>query len=131
MTTDPRLTARLLPGSRLAALGVLLATTEKTQPPPMAPAGETPMPTPLGDQPPPPPPEPVSAQGWPVIQQLVDAVYVRLPKELQRPTGGCSCAYCKAHPKEVPMWDTLAIPLGPVRNRTTWTVHAPEWRYPK
>ncbi len=72
---------------------------------------------------------PPSLQGWPVIKQLKGAVYLRIPPELQQPTGGCSCQYCCAHPDEVPMWDTLAVPLQPTSHphALTWTVHAPEW----
>lgn len=69
----------------------------------------------------------ISLQGWPVIQQLAGAVYVRIPKELQRECGGCSCAYCVSHPDETPMWDTLGVPLGDARSPMTWTLHAPEW----
>lgn len=50
--------------------------------------------------------------------------YIRLPAQLQRPTDGCVCTYCKAHPERTPTWDTLAIPKGVPG--TAWTVHMPD-----
>jgi hypothetical protein len=48
--------------------------------------------------------------------------FVSLPVPLQRPiTGGCQCAFCKAHPNRPPMWDTLATD-----GVDSWTVHYPE-----
>lgn len=79
----------------------------------------------------------LTLQGWPVLRIWKGSAYLRIPQELRTPiTGGCSCTYCKAHPKEVPSWDTLGIPLNQdFRNGTgisqhahTWTVHAPEWQ---
>ena len=87
------------------------------------------MPTPTDQNPPATPPVGISLQGWPVLDpgpRFTDAVYVRIPKDLQRPVGGCACRYCVAHPDEIPSWDTLGIPLRPPY--TTWTVHAPEWK---
>lgn len=69
-----------------------------------------------------------SLQGWPVLRVWRGAAYVRIPKELQRPTDGCSCTYCVLHPDEPPMWDTLGIPLEKRGYTTTWTLHAPEWK---
>jgi hypothetical protein len=70
----------------------------------------------------------ISLQGWDVLRVWRGSVYVRIPYELRRVIdGGCSCRYCKEHKGEVPTWDTLGIPLEGQR-RTTWTVHAPEWR---
>ena len=69
---------------------------------------------------------PASVQGWPVVKILPGAVYVRLPVELRRPTGGCSCQYCVAHPDETPTWDTLGIPV--TGRMITWSLHAPEWK---
>lgn len=73
-------------------------------------------------------PPPPSLQGWPVLDPgkrlEKDALYVRIPKELQRLCNGCSCRYCVAHPDEEPAWDTLGIPLD---GGMTWTLHAPEW----
>jgi len=81
--------------------------------------------------------EAMNVQGWRVLDPKFlkilknpGAVYVRLPLELQRPTGGCSCDYCKqakvGNPEYVPMWDTLGVPLEP--GKRTWTLHAPEWK---
>lgn len=69
----------------------------------------------------------ISLQGWPVLRVWRGAVYVRIPKDLQKPTGGCSCTYCVMHPNEVPSWDTLGIPIDGAGSRVTWTLHAPEW----
>jgi len=64
-----------------------------------------------------------------VIAIAGDAVYLRLPKELQRDAGGCTCDYCTRHPEEPPKWDTLAVPtnaeLGS-RRAYSWTVHLPD-----
>jgi hypothetical protein len=55
-------------------------------------------------------------------------VYIRIPEALAVPIdGGCQCAYCKAHPALVPMWDTLAVPDD--RNGHAWTVHMPEGKH--
>ena len=70
----------------------------------------------------------VSLQGWPVLETTITtALYLRIPRELQRPiAGGCCCNYCQQHPELlVPAWDTLGIPVD---GGTTWTVHAPEWQ---
>ena len=66
--------------------------------------------------------------GMKVLGRRGNTLWVRLPSELQRPCGTCSCPYCKAHPAEVPMWDTLAIPIAPPASSqdTTWTVHLPD-----
>lgn len=37
--------------------------------------------------------------------------------------GGCKCAYCVAHPEQVPTWDTLAV--HPT-SADTWAVHMPD-----
>jgi hypothetical protein len=76
--------------------------------------------------------EPGSLQAWPVVHidtKPGGAVFVRLPKELQRPIPGglCACKYCTSHPDEPPTWDTLGIPTDG-DSRGTWTVHAPEWK---
>jgi hypothetical protein len=62
-------------------------------------------------------------------------LYFRIEPELQEPidpngaTRGCACAYCKAHPDQVPKWDTLAVHP---QSRWTWRVHMPDpsndWR---
>ena len=74
----------------------------------------------------------INVQGWRVIRQDADAVYLRLPVELQRPIdGGCKCKHCRDFPDRVPSWDTLGVPLKNVGQipwaQTTWTLHAPEW----
>jgi hypothetical protein len=70
---------------------------------------------------------PSKLNGWAVLRVWKGAVYVRIPRDLQTPTPGCRCDYCKAHPEDVSAWDTLGIPLSG-SNRTTWTLHAPEWK---
>jgi hypothetical protein len=57
-------------------------------------------------------------------------IYVELPAACRRPTDGCACDYCKAHPQLEPAWDTLAIGAeAPGRGKLehAWTVHAPEF----
>ena len=35
--------------------------------------------------------------------------FVKLPEPLRRPIeGGCSCNFCKEHPRLTPSWDTVA-----------------------
>jgi hypothetical protein len=53
-----------------------------------------------------------------------DTLFMPLPGDLRRPIeGGCSCAFCKAHPDLVPQWDVVACsPASPY----AWTVHYPE-----
>lgn len=60
-----------------------------------------------------------------VIARTDSAVYLRIPKELQRPIDKCQCPYCKAHPEVAPTWDTLVVPVG---NSTGYasTVHMPD-----
>lgn len=69
---------------------------------------------------------PLRLSGWTVLRVWRGSVYLRLPVELQRATGGCDCRYCKAHPELVPCWDTLGVPLMP--GASSWTLHAPEWQ---
>ena len=63
-----------------------------------------------------------------------EAVYVRLPEELQRPAmpelpGNCTCRSCKG---ETPgAWDTLVVPTLPAKHAKhaldwTYTVHMPD-----
>src|SRR5258708_5311515 len=63
--------------------------------------------------------------GMSVIARAKDAVYLRIPKELQVPCNGCDCPYCKAHLNEVPSWDTLGVPTANKRLNTAWTLHMP------
>lgn len=65
-----------------------------------------------------------------VIARAAGAVYMRLPPDLQRDCGGCSCDYCKVHPDEKPMWDTLAVPIENLMRTPSldwsWTLHMPD-----
>lgn len=63
-----------------------------------------------------------------VIARTASTIFIRLPPDRQRECGGCSCAYCKAHPELTPRWDTLAVALDkPAEgNDCTWTVHMPD-----
>lgn len=65
---------------------------------------------------------------WPQLKLTPQrTLFVALPVELQRTIeGGCSCPYCKSHPNQTPMWDTLAIDAKAQRH--TWIVHYPEMR---
>lgn len=65
--------------------------------------------------------------GMPIIARTKDAIYIRIPRELQKPCDGCECSYCKAHPRETPGWDTLAVTRdkGAI-HESTWTVHMPD-----
>ena len=55
-----------------------------------------------------------------------NTIFVALPKAIQQPiNGGCQCPYCKAHPNDYPMWDTLAI-CADDKHGHTWTVHYPD-----
>lgn len=51
-------------------------------------------------------------------------IYLRIPPALATPiVGGCHCPYCKAHPEQVPTWDTLAVSED---HDHSWTVHMPD-----
>lgn len=71
----------------------------------------------------------LSLQAWRVLEARAvttrgGVVFVRVPRELRRPIAhGCTCAYCVAHPLEVPTWDTVAIPT--TAGEYTYTVHMP------
>jgi len=67
----------------------------------------------------------VFLQGWTVLRVWRGSLYLRIPKELQAPAGPCECRYCKTHPRHVPTWDTMGVPLKP--GAKSWTCHAPEW----
>lgn len=58
-----------------------------------------------------------------VLCKTKDAVYLRLPRELQRLTDGCSCPHCTKAP-HLAAWDTLVVPLE--SGEHTWTVHMPD-----
>ena len=62
-----------------------------------------------------------------VIAQTRDAVYLRLPAELQREIeGGCECVQCKAS-IDLPRWDTLVVPTDASERHAdySYTVHMP------
>jgi len=60
-----------------------------------------------------------------VIALTKDAVYLRLPQELQRDCGGCACQHCKRNP-ELAKWDTLVVPFGTDdKYQRSYTVHMP------
>lgn len=56
-----------------------------------------------------------------VLIVTVGAVYLRLPRELQRDAGTCQCQWCKG---ESAKWDTLVVLLTPGTH--TYTVHCPD-----
>lgn len=68
-----------------------------------------------------------------VLATTADAVYLRLPRELQRPIeDGCQCAHCQKDYHATPAWDTLVVPTAPF-NRSmsygewhSYTVHMPD-----
>jgi hypothetical protein len=70
-------------------------------------------------------------KGAAIIARTKLAVYVRIPRELQQQAldGKCDCLYCKSHPGETAMWDTLVVSTEapPSRGRDyAWTVHLPD-----
>jgi len=51
-------------------------------------------------------------------------IFVPLTHNLRRAiNGGCQCPHCKAHPHDVPMWDTLAAHPD---SKHSWIVHFPD-----
>jgi hypothetical protein len=65
-----------------------------------------------------------SLNGMSIIARTKEAIYLRIPKELQQPAGKCTCPHCKGADA---FWDTLAVPIAPPqRNDTAWTVHMPD-----
>lgn len=63
-----------------------------------------------------------------IIGRTDTTIFIRLPDDLQRDCGKCSCAYCVAHPDETPRWDTLAVATDKPKegNDYAWTVHMPD-----
>ena len=68
-----------------------------------------------------------------VLATTADAVYLRLPCELQRPIeGGCQCEHCKKDFHATPAWDTLVVPSREAKAGAsyfawhTFTVHMPD-----
>ncbi len=60
-----------------------------------------------------------------VIAHTGDAVYLRIPEELQRPIeGGCNCEQCRVKP-ELAQWDTLVVGTHP-KVGFSHTVHMPD-----
>ncbi len=70
-----------------------------------------------------------SLNGMAVIARNKTAIYLRIPREHQVPTGGCSCEHCKKDPS-LAMWDTLVISLESPDSRKSndyaYTVHMPD-----
>lgn len=64
-----------------------------------------------------------------VVAVTTDAVYLRLPKELQRDCGGCDCPLCRTNPN-LAKWDTLVVPLvvdwRTYNDNHSYTVHMPD-----
>lgn len=55
-----------------------------------------------------------------VLLTTPEAVYVRLPRELQlAAVGDCSCGHCEGRPA----WDTLVVPTD---GQATFTAHMPD-----
>lgn len=71
----------------------------------------------------------MNLNGATVLIRQKDAIYVRIPPELQKPIeGGCCCNWCRKHPELTPAWDTLVVPsVKPAKGVDyTWTVHMPD-----
>ena len=63
-----------------------------------------------------------------VVARTADAIYARLPHELQREIeGGCGCEHCKRDPR-LARWDTLVVPTKADSRGLAWThtVHMPD-----
>jgi hypothetical protein len=67
----------------------------------------------------------MNLNGLDVIHRNEGAVYLRIPKELQKSVGICNCPDCNG--KEA-FWDTLGVPLKPTKGKpdTAWTLHMPK-----
>ena len=63
-----------------------------------------------------------------VLAVTHDAVYLRLPCELQRAIeGGCDCKSCAGAKPDAPRWDTLVVPtVGAKQGDHCYTVHMPD-----
>lgn len=74
-----------------------------------------------------------SLNGMTVLFRTKDTIYLRIPRELQKPTPGCCCEFCekekKINPNYIPTWDTLAIAAKTPKkgNDFAWTVHMPDF----
>ena len=52
-----------------------------------------------------------------VLARSKDAVYLRIPKDLQQLcTGGCDCPHCTVDPQAA-AWDTLVVPTKAPRGK--------------
>jgi hypothetical protein len=68
-----------------------------------------------------------------VLATTSEAVYLRLPRELQRESGGhCSCGHCDG----AGLWDTLVVPTAPFTHGASYsawhsgTCHMPDSAVP-
>lgn len=62
-----------------------------------------------------------------VLAVTKDAVYLRLPRELQRESGGnCICGHCGG----AGLWDALVVPTAPARRVASYVVHMPDGAVP-
>ena len=60
-----------------------------------------------------------------VIGRTKEAVYLRLPKKLQRDCiGGCGCEHCTKNPA-LAKWDTMVVSIRG-KDDHSWTVHLPD-----
>lgn len=68
-----------------------------------------------------------------VLAVTKDAVYLRLPRELQRESGGnCICGHCGG----AGLWDTLVVSTAPPMRKSaydwhSYTVHMPDGAVPR
>jgi hypothetical protein len=55
-----------------------------------------------------------------------ETLFIALPRDQQTPIswGECNCPYCKAHPDQTPMWDTISAPID--GKCAAFTVHYPD-----
>lgn len=71
-------------------------------------------------------PEPTRVNGLTVLVRTNEAIYIRLPRELQYQTAfasdGCSCGDCDGEGRT----DTLGVPINPGPNDYTFAVHMPD-----
>ncbi len=75
-------------------------------------------------------PEPIRMNGLNIIARTSEAIYIRLPRELQYQTpfasDGCTCGDCDGEGRT----DTLAVPITPVGHDYTFAVHMPDKSVP-
>ena len=65
--------------------------------------------------------------GASILFRLKDAVYVRIPEDLQQLAGDgkCTCTAC-VHSGKPAMWDTLVVPTKHTAGEHCSTVHMPD-----